>query len=187
MDEQNLSETKRTYTAEEIARLEAEAVAALQRGESAPKVELKKAPTDGDEKADANAAPEFVPYVDDVPDSEPTPNAAADDEADDEDDGEYIPSEMEKRIEAMTPEQWKRWQIIGGAAVGLASVACLFVFGEELATYGLIVAVLLAVLLPRYLERAWRRKLTVARYAMIAAMVVGLVVMGIIIISKAKT
>ena len=184
MDRQNPNETKRTYTAEEIARLEAEAVAALQRGESAPKVELKKEPSDGDKKADASAAPDFVPYVDDVPEPAPVADGAADD---DEDDEPYVPSAMEKRLDALTPEQWKRWQIIGGAAVGLASVACLFVFGEELATYGLIVAVLLAVLLPRYLERAWRRKLTVARYAMIAAMVVGLVVMGIIIISKAKT
>ena len=179
MDQQNPNETKRTYTAEEIARLEAEAVAALQRGESAPKVELKKAPSDGDEKADASAAPEFVPYVDDVP----APAPVADD---DEDDEPYVPSAMEKRLDALTPEQWKRWQIIGGAGLGLASVACLFMFGEELSTYGLIVAVLLAVLLPRYLERAWRRKLTVARYAMIAAMVVGLIIMGIIIVTRAK-
>ena len=78
MDQQNPNETKRTYTAEEIARLEAEAVAALQRGESTPKVELKKAPVDGDEKADAGAAPEFVPYVDDVPEPAPVADGAAD-------------------------------------------------------------------------------------------------------------
>ena len=40
-----------------------------------------------------------------------------------------------------------------------------------------MVAVLLAMLLPRYLERAWRRSLNTARYAMLAAMVVGLLTM----------
>ena len=180
MDRQNPNETKRTYTAEEIARLEAEAVAALQRGESVPKVELTKAPADDAEQADASAAPDFVPYVDDVP--EPVAESADDDE----DDEPYVPGAMEKRLDALTPEQWKRWQIIGGAGLGLASVACLFMFGEELSTYGLIVAVLLAVLLPRYLERAWRRKLTVARYAMIAAMVIGLIIMGIVIVTRGK-
>ena len=183
MDQQNQNEPKRAYTAEEIARLEAEAVAALQRGESVPKAEPVTAPADGGENSVAGAAPEFVPYVDDVPEPAPVAENAADDEEEDE---PYVPSAMEKRLDALTPEQWKRWQIIGGAAVGLASVACLFVFGEELATYGLIVAVLLAVLLPRYLERAWRRKLAVARYAMIAAMVVGLIIMGIIIVTRAK-
>ena len=181
MDQQNQNETRRAFTAEEIARLEAEAVAALQRGERVPKVELTKAPADDAEQADADAAPGFVPYVDDVPES--VADSAADD---DEDDEPYVPSAMEKRLDALTPEQWKRWQIIGGAGLGLASVACLFMFGEELSTYGLIVAVLLAVLLPRYLERAWRRKLTVARYAMIAAMVIGLIIMGIVIVTRGK-
>ena len=94
---------------------------------------------------------------------------------DDDDDDTYIPSEMEKRINAMTPEQWKRWQLLGGVGVGIAIVACLFAFGQELASYGLIVAALLAIVLPRYLERAWRCKLNTARMAMIVTMVIGLV------------
>ena len=75
----------------------------------------------------------------------------------------------------------KRWQIAGGAAVGLAAVAALFVFGEELSTYGIVVAALLALLLPRYLERAWRHPLNVARRAMVIAMIIGLAVMFVII------
>ena len=40
---------------------------------------------------------------------------------------------------------------------------------------------LLALLLPRYLERAWRRKLTVAKRAMLIAMVIGLAVMFVVV------
>ena len=101
--------------------------------------------------------------------------------ADAEDDDEYVPGEMEKHIDAMPPEKWRLWQIAGGAAVGLAAVAALFVFGEELSTYGIVVAALLALLLPRYLERAWRHPLNVARRAMVIAMIIGLAVMFVII------
>ena len=45
-------------------------------------------------------------------------------------------------------------------------------------------AALLALLLPRYLERAWRRKLTTARYAMAAAMLVGLAVMAVVMLTR---
>ncbi len=162
-------------TAEEIARMEAQAVAAMQRGEQpaqpeAPRQEAEPEPP---------TVPDFVPYVDDVP--APEPDA---DGGDDEDEGEYIPSAWEKRIDALTPKQWRTWQIVGGAAVGLVALASLFVFGEELSAYGLIVAALLALLLPRYLERAWRRKLTTARYAMAAAMLVGLAVMAVVMLTR---
>ncbi len=168
MDEQN---NKHVPTAAEIARLEAEAAAALREKSG----EAQDAPREGQAPR-----PGFVPYVDDVPDAPPAP-AQPEEADDDDDDGEYIPSEWEKRIDKLTPAQWKRWQILGGAAVGLAAIASLFVFGQELATYGIIVAVLLAMLLPRYLERAWRRSLSTARYAMVAAMVAGLLAALLII------
>ena len=152
-----------------------QAVAAMQRGEQpaqpeAPRQEAEPEPP---------TVPDFVPYVDDVP--APEPDA---DGGDDEDEDEYIPSAWEKRIDALTPKQWRTWQIVGGAAVGLVALASLFVFGEELSAYGLIVAALLALLLPRYLERAWRRKLTTARYAMAAAMLVGLAVMAVVMLTR---
>ena len=181
MDQQNPNTNKHVPTEEEIARLEAEAVAALRRGEAIDRREAGNT----DEPAmspdgEAPAKPGFVPYVDDVPDPVPAPvpsTDAAEDADDDDDDEEYIPSEMEKRINAMTPEQWKRWQMLGGAGVGIAIVASLFVFGQELSSYSLIVAALLAIVLPRYLERAWRCKLNTARMAMIAAMVIGLAIL----------
>ena len=189
MDQQSQNPTpeKHVPTEAEIARLEAEAAAALSRGEAIPRSqELPETPAEAAAAADAQNGPQaprpdFVPYVDDVPEPASTGTDAGEDAEDDDDDDTYIPSEMEKRIEAMTPEQWKLWQILGGGAVGIAIVICLFAFGQELATYGLIVAALLAIVLPRYLERAWRQKLNTARIAMIVTMVIGLAVSFVII------
>jgi hypothetical protein len=144
---------------------------------------LPETPAEAAAAADAQNGPQaprpdFVPYVDDVPDPQPAASNDADDG--DDDDDTYIPSEMEKRIDAMTPEQWKRWQILGGVGVGIAIVVCLFAFGQELATYGLIVAALLAIVLPRYLERSWRCKLNTARMAMIVAIVIGLAILFVV-------
>ena len=177
MDQQNNTPApeKHVPTAEEIARLEAEAAAALQRGEAIPRhtATPDDAAQAGSRAETAPARPDFVPYVDDVPEPEPAAAEAVGGE-DDDDDDTYIPSEMEKRIEAMTPEQWKRWQMLGGGAVGIAIVLCLFGFGQELATYGLILGAGLAIFLPRYLERSWRCKLNTARLAMIVTMAIGL-------------
>ena len=183
MDNQNPT-PKHVPTEEEIARLEREAAEALRRGE--PIQRREPLPEAAREEIPAEAAPtDYVPYVDDVTDPEPAPRPAQAEAApepdDDDDDEEYIPGEMEKRISEMAPEQWKRWQILGGSALGLAAVASLFVFGQELSAYGLIVAVLLAMLLPRYLERAWRCKLGTARKAIIISMLVGLIAVGLII------
>ena len=151
-------------TEEEIARAEAEAV---RRAKPAPEDPAKAA---------------FVPYVDDVPDPAPKPKSAAEALPDDgDDDGEYIPGKWERRIDALTPEKWRLYQIAGGALVGLAAILALSLFRDELATYGLIVAALMVLLLPRYLERAWRRPLTLARRSMLIAMVIGLVAMVLIL------
>ena len=186
MDQQKPNTENHVPTAEEIARLEAEAVAALRRGEAIDRRGAEDAAAPSSVPGgEAPARPGFVPYVDDVPDPVPAPTPSPDRgeaaDEDDDDDGEYIPSEMEKRIAAMTPEQWKRWQILGGAGVGIAIVASLFVFGQELSSYGLIVAALLAIVLPRYLERAWRCKLNTARIAMIVAMAIGLAIVFVVI------
>ena len=168
MDQQNRNPAPKpdhVPTEEEIARAEAEAV-------------RRNAPASEDP-----ARADFVPYVDDVPDPAPAPKPRNDAEpaADDDDDEEYIPGEWEKRIDALPPEKWRLYQIIGGALVGLAAILSLTLFRDELATYGLIVAALLALLVPRYLERAWRRPLPVARRAMLIAMTVGLVIMVLVL------
>ena len=123
-----------------------------------------------------------MPYVDDVP---PEPKAEAPAEIEPEgDDEEYIPSKWEERVNALTDRQWFWTQIVGGALLGLVALAILYFGSDELATYRMVVAALLALLLPRYLERAWRRKLTTARYAMAAAMLVGLAVMAVVMLTR---
>lgn len=174
MDEQRQNsvpnEPKPPMTAEEIARAEAEAVAAMLRGE---------APTPSDPtvaRVEKPVRADFVPYVDDVVDPKPVDAPAAPAEAPPEEDDEpYIPGAMEQRIDALTDQQWKLWQGIGGAVLGLGSVLALVLFNGELSTYGLVVAALLVLALPRYLERAWNHKMPFARRIMLIAMVVALV------------
>ena len=197
MDKQNPGVEKHVPTAQEIARLEAEAAAAISRGETPsrgeapsqgeapPRPEAAPQPEDAP-KPEAPARPDFVPYVDDVPDA-PKPRAAVEAksedaaQADDEDDEEYIPSKWEVRVNALTPKQWRLTQIVGGAALGLVALGILLIGTEELATYRLIVAALLALLAPRYIERVIRRDLLTARRAMIVALAVGLVVAFLIL------
>lgn len=168
MDQQNRNPSPKpdhVPTEAEIARAEAEAV---KKNRPAPEDPAKA---------------DFVPYVDDAPDPKPAPKPIADGDApaDDEDDEEYIPGKWEKRIDALSPEKWRLYQIIGGALLGLAAIFSLLLFRDELATYGLIVAALMVLLLPRYLERAWRRPLALGRRAMLIAMVVGLAIMVLIL------
>lgn len=183
MDRQNPSEEKRVPTAEEIARLEAEAAAAIQRGEAPTQ---PQAPVEAPKNT---TPPDFVPYVDDVVDapapkreaSAPKDEAA---EAADADDEDYIPSKWEVRVNALTPKQWKLAQIAGGALLGLVALGLLMIGGEELATYRLIVAALVALLVPRYIERVIRRDLVLTRRAMIVALLVGLVIVFLILGAK---
>lgn len=176
MDQQN--EQKAPLTPEEIARLETEAVAAMQRGE---RPSQDKSPEQPEVQAPAkdNTPPDFVPYVDDVP---PEPKAEAPAEIEPEgDDEEYVPSPWEERVNALTDKQWRWTQIIGGALLGLVALAILYFGSEELATYRMIVAALLALLLPRYIERVIRRDLVLARRAMIVALLLGLAILFVVI------
>ena len=185
MDNQNPSQEKRVYTAEEIARLEAEAAAAISRGEAPSRGENPPQPETRADAPQPQTLPDFVPYVDDVADApapkrpapapeSPAPTAEA--EIEDGDDEDYIPSKWEVRVNALTPKQWKWVQIAGGALLGLVALALLLIGGEELSTYRLILAALVALLVPRYVERVIRRDLVVARRAMIVALLVGIAV-----------
>ena len=168
MDQQNPNTApERVPTPEEIARLEAQAAKALRDG------------TTG--KGAEGNAPAFVPYVDDVSEPEKPAPVEIEPEGDAEEDEAYEPGPWEKRVNALTPKQWKRVQIAGGVLLGLVAIALLFIGGEELATYRLILAALVSMLVPRYLERVLRKELTVARRAMIVALLVGLAILFVVI------
>ena len=179
MDQQN--NPRPALTPEDIARLEAEAVAALRRGEEPKRPEPPaEAPStseaSGQAAVEAGPQSDFVPYVDDAV-SEPK----ADGDKAPEDDEEYIPSKWEERVNALTDRQWFWTQVVGGALLGLVALAILYFGSDELATYRMVVAALLALLLPRYIERVIRRDLAIARRAMLVALVVGLAVTFLII------
>ena len=100
-------------------------------------------------------------------------------EIDDDDDDaptEWVPSRFEKRIHAIPEAKWNLYQILGGAAIGLFTVVMLF-YGGSGVNAGFLIAVVLALLLPNWLEDRGRRKLTKGRYAMIAVIAIGVVSM----------
>ena len=117
---------------------------------------------DNEEKKLAEQPPEqkyAAPEIDDDDDDAPT---------------EWVPSRFEKRIHAIPDAKWDLYQILGGAAIGLFTVFALFLGGTGVSA-PFLVAVVLALLLPNWLEDRGRRKLTKGRYAMIAVIAVGVI------------
>ena len=113
--------------------------------------------------------------------SENVPETAYDTpEIDNDDDAptEWVPSRFEKRIHAIPEAKWNLYQILGGGLIGLIAVAGLCLGGTGV-TPGFLVAVVLALLLPNWLEDRGRRKLNKARIAMIVVLAVGLIAMTV--------
>ena len=146
-------------TPEEIARLEAEAVRALQAREEA----REETPAPAADWSD-------VPYVDDAP------APAKDDEADDD----YVPTGMEKRIAAIPEDRWNLYTTLAGAALGLAAIGLLVLGGEDLGTWSLVLAAVLALIAARSAEPSWRRPVLRLRTAMLVAMLVALAVVFVV-------
>ena len=109
---------------------------------------------------------------------QPPENKYAAPEIDDDDDDdaptEWVPSRFEKKVTAIPRAQWDRYQILGGTAIGVFTVAALFLGGTGVSA-PFLVAIALALLLPNWLEDRGRRKLTKGRYAMIIVIAVGVV------------
>ena len=89
---------------------------------------------------------------------------------------EWVPTQFEKRIKAIPDKQWDLYQYLGGALIGVIAVVCLFSGGAGLSA-GFLIAVVLAMLVPNWLENKGRRKLTKGRYVMLAVMTVGSIAM----------
>ena len=169
------SQSRHIPTPEEIARAEAEAVKAMQQGEGVPAPQAAPAAPQAPKQDWSD-----VPYVDDVPEPEPVQAAEEDGE-----DAPYEPSEMEKRIAAIPEDKWKLYQTLGGAATGLFAILILTLGSEDLGTWALVLAAVLALVAPRYLERWWGRKIPRARMAMLIAMAVALA--GVFIFTGVRT
>lgn len=171
-------------TPEEIARLEAEAVRAeAQRaapGDTAPEPDPSDAPRVDDAPGDDAPKPDWsdVPYVDDVP-AAPR-EKKAEDAGGDEDDDDYVPTETEKKIAAIPEDKWNLYTTLGGAGLGVLSILILTLGSEDLGTWALALAALIALMAPRYLERWWRRPMPRARTAMLIAMIASLAVVFVV-------
>lgn len=98
------------------------------------------------------------------------------DEDDDDAPTEWVPSRFEKRIHAIPEARWNLYQILGGSLIGIFAVVALFMGGTGISA-PFLVAIVLALMLPNWLEDRGRRKLNKGRFAMIIVMGVGIVAM----------
>ena len=89
---------------------------------------------------------------------------------------EWVPTRFEKRMKAIPEGQWTLFQILAGAAIGGIAVFSLFAGGTGM-SWGFLVSVALALLLPNWFEDRSRRKVNKGRYAMIIVIALGLIAM----------
>ena len=75
-----------------------------------------------------------------------------------------------------TDEQWKRFQIIGGVAVGAAASACIALIptqeGGSFFSWSFIAAIVIAMLLPNFVEKRSGRSIGLARKILLIVLVV---------------
>ena len=91
---------------------------------------------------------------------------------------EWVPTEFEKKIKAIPEDRWNLYQTLGGGLIGAISAALLFSGGSGLSA-GFLIAVVLALVVPSWLEDKGRRKLLRARLAMIV--VLGVCILGMLL------
>lgn len=100
--------------------------------------------------------------------------------ADDPDEAptEWVPTRFEKKIKAIPESTWTLYQILAGMVIGGITVASLFLGGWESGmSWGFLVSVVLALLVPNWMEDRGRRKVMKLRYTMIAVIAVGIIAM----------
>ena len=104
-------------------------------------------------------------------------------EIDDDDDDpaptEWVPTRFEKRVKAIPESKWNLYQCLAGAAIAIYTVLALFFGGQGLNPL-FLVGVVLALVLPRWLEDRGRRSLYKGRKVMLIVMAVTLVALALI-------
>ena len=86
-----------------------------------------------------------------------------------------------EKIQKMDDAEWKKWQIGGGILLGLLVCAVLFLL-QTTATFGSInflIAGLIALLVPRWLEKKLEREIRKGRLALIFTLLAGVVWYGV--------
>lgn len=93
--------------------------------------------------------------------------------------------DLQKKIHAYPEQQWNLFQRIGGAVLGLLCGYLLTFFGnyESVGMYGTIAAVLIALFVPRMIEKRIKRSVQKGRVALMIGLGVWLVAyLGIMLI-----
>lgn len=99
---------------------------------------------------------------------------AADDQEPAEEAAPPEPTEFQKKLDALTPEKWKQYQILAGTVLGLFCSLSLGVLNrtKTFGSYGFIIAVVLALFVPNMLEKQAGRKIPALRTALIITIVI---------------
>ncbi len=87
------------------------------------------------------------------------------------------PTAFQKRVAAISDKNWKRIQIISGSILGIISGYCISFLSETetFSNYGLIIAAVLALILPNFVEKRADRKMVAMRISIIISLVVFMV------------
>ncbi len=108
---------------------------------------------------------DIFPDLGDRPKPEPMPEKSEEPEEPEVPEPEPEPTPFQKKVAAIDEKRWKTYQIIGGIVLGVLSGLALTVFGriETIARFNLIIAVVLALLVPNLFERYAARKIPTVR------------------------
>lgn len=109
-------------------------------------------------------------------------DAQTDPDLDDDDadgTGPIVKTQFQKTIAAIPEEKWNLYQIISGIIAGGIITAALFM-GKGSSSMTFIVAVCIALFLPRYFEEQGDRPVPKARICMCIAIAIGLLAMVLI-------
>lgn len=82
----------------------------------------------------------------------------------------FMPTEFQKKVEAIPEEKWKRYQILGGIGLGVLCALCITVLNriEGLPSIvSMVAALVLAVYGPRFFESKAKRAIPKTRIALV--------------------
>ena len=85
-----------------------------------------------------------------------------------------------ERVAALSDKTWNTLQIVGGIVLGGACIGALFFSGEE-SSFSFIIAVVLALFLPRFLEEKAERPIMKGRIALCITIAIGIAAMALMI------
>lgn len=86
------------------------------------------------------------------------------------------PTDIQKKVAAIPEKTWKLLQIALGIVLGVGSSACIVLMngGGEMGTFGILIAAVLALIVPGFLEKQSARKMPTLRIALILSLAISM-------------